>query len=437
MRDLKDSGVEWLDLIPENWRVVPLKSLFLFGKGLPITKENLIEKGIPVISYGQIHAKWNSGVTIHEELKRFVSEEYIATNPNSLVKKGDFIMADTSEDREGCGNCAYVDTDEQIFAGYHTIILNSTDASNHKYLAYLFLTDPWRSQIRKRVSGVKLFSISRRILGDVSVILPSEEEALKIVAILDAKCAKIDTLISNQQAQIEKLKQYKQALITEVVTKGLNPNAPMKDSGVEWIGLIPETWSINRIKYICTFNSSVKLDLSPNDVVAYAPMECVKNGYMLPREISVSSVSSGLTFFKEGDIVMAKVTPCFENGNIAIATNLKNGVGFGSSELFTFRDYKVNAKWLMYFLLNRKFVQLACSTMTGTGGLKRVSPGFVDALTLAIPPDDEQNKVVAFLDNKLSKVDRLIGIKERKIEKLTVFKKSLIYEYVTGKKEVV
>ena len=215
---MKDSGVEWLESIPHSWRVAPLKSLFSFEKGLPITKDNLIESGIPVISYGQIHAKWNSGVTIHEDLKRFVSEEYITTNPNSLVKQGDFIMADTSEDREGCGNCAYVDTDEQIFAGYHTIILNANDISDNKYLAYLFRTDAWRSQIRKRVSGVKLFSISRRILGDISVILPPKEEALKIVSILDDKCSKVDRLLEIKQKKIEELNRYKKSLIYEYVT---------------------------------------------------------------------------------------------------------------------------------------------------------------------------------------------------------------------------
>ena len=213
---MKDSGVEWLKSIPENWTVVPLKTLFSFGKGLPITKENLIESGVPVISYGQIHAKWNSGVTIHEELKRFVSDEYLETNPNSLVKKGDFIMADTSEDRDGCGNCAYVDTDETLFAGYHTIIMFSNETRNNKYLAYLFLTDAWRSQIRQRVSGVKLFSISRRILGDVSVVIP--DNADEMVACLDGKCAKIDKLISIKQSKIEELNRFKKSIIYEYVT---------------------------------------------------------------------------------------------------------------------------------------------------------------------------------------------------------------------------
>ena len=198
---MKDSGVEWIEKIPEGWNAVPLKTLFDFGKGLPITKENLVEEGIPVISYGQIHAKWNSGVTIHEELKRFVNKEYLETNPSCLVKKGDFIIADTSEDREGCGNAAYVDTDDTIFAGYHTVILISKKPNvDNKYLAYLFLTDAWRSQLRKRVSGIKVFSVSRKFLSETSVLIP--DNASKMVELLDEKCSHIDKLIFIKQQKI-------------------------------------------------------------------------------------------------------------------------------------------------------------------------------------------------------------------------------------------
>ncbi len=212
---MKDSGVDWIEKIPEDWNIVPLKCLFKFGKGLPITKDNLIENGLPVISYGQIHAKWNSGVKTHNELKRFVSEEYLLTHPECIVKKGSFIMADTSEDRDGCGNCAYIDTDEVIFAGYHTIILES-DKNDNKYLAYLFLTDNWRSQLRMSVSGVKLFSISRKILNNSTVIVPNYSE--DIVNYLDSKCSQIDRLIEIKQSKIEKLEQYKKSLIYEYVT---------------------------------------------------------------------------------------------------------------------------------------------------------------------------------------------------------------------------
>lgn len=214
----KDSGIEWLGEIPEEWEVQRLKSYFNFKKGLPITKENLEDSGISVISYGQIHSKNNNGVSICNELIRFVDKSYLKSNSESLVKKGDFIFADTSEDLEGCGNCAYVNSDEIIFAGYHTIIFSSKYQNENKYLAYLFLTDAWRTQIRCNCSGVKLFSITKKILSKVSIILPPISEQESVAKALDAKCAQIDSLISEKQSLIKDLAEYKKSLIFEAVT---------------------------------------------------------------------------------------------------------------------------------------------------------------------------------------------------------------------------
>lgn len=214
----KDSGIEWLGEIPEEWEVQRLKSYFNFKKGLPITKENLEDSGISVISYGQIHSKNNNGVSICNELIRFVDKSYLKSNSESLVKKGDFIFADTSEDLEGCGNCAYVNSDEIIFAGYHTIIFSSKYQNENKYLAYLFLTDAWRTQIRCNCSGVKLFSITKKILSKVSIILPPISEQESIAKFLDAKCTQIDSLISEKQSLIKDLAEYKKSLIFEAVT---------------------------------------------------------------------------------------------------------------------------------------------------------------------------------------------------------------------------
>lgn len=436
MREVKDSGVEWIGEIPANWKIIRLKGLFDFGKGLPITKENLIEMGIPVISYGQIHAKFNNGVNIDDRLFRFVSNSYLQTNSNALVNFGDILIADTSEDLEGCGNAVQIDRDTTIFAGYHTIILQSKRKRDNKYLAYEMLTDMWRSQLRSRATGVKLFSISRKMLGECIYIYPPIEDQQKIAAHLDRKSTQIDALISNAQQQIEKLKAYKQSVITETVTKGLDPDVTMKDSGVEWIGEIPEHWEIVRIKNICQFNPSSKKSFSDDDIVSYAPMECVRTGSLVHKEIAIKNVSSGLTYFEENDIIMAKVTPCFENGNIAIATGLTKGMAFGSSELFVFRANESIKFFLFYFLQNNIFKKFSISTMTGTGGLKRVSPNFVNNYSFALPPIEERNKIVFYLDRKCSRIDKLIALKQQKIEKLQQYKKSLIYEYVTGKKEV-
>lgn len=215
---MKDSGVEWIGEIPENWRVDRLKKIFDFGKGLSITKADLTEEGISVISYGQIHSKTNTGTGIKRDLIRFVPKSYLESNSNSLVHKNDFIFADTSEDRKGCGNCVYIDSEQQIFAGYHTIILQNKDEDDTKYLAYLFLTDAWRSQIRSRVTGVKLFSITQKIIKKTTLILPPKAEQKKIVDFLDKKILEIDNIILIKEKFIEEMETYKKSLIYEYVT---------------------------------------------------------------------------------------------------------------------------------------------------------------------------------------------------------------------------
>lgn len=215
---LKDSDIDWIGQIPKHWETIKLKYIFTFGKGLNITKEDLVESGMPVISYGQIHSKENHGTGVKESLKRFVNGDYLKTSRQSLVNNNDFIFADTSEDLEGVGNCVFVDNNEMLFAGYHTITLKVKNMQHNKYLAYLFLSDLWRTQIRSRVAGVKVFSITKTILNFNTVLLPPIAEQRQIADYLDKKTAEIDNTINKFKVQIDKLKEYRQALITEVVT---------------------------------------------------------------------------------------------------------------------------------------------------------------------------------------------------------------------------
>ena len=215
---LKDSGVECIGEIPTKWIVRPLKYLFSFDKGLPITKADLTPNGIKVISYGQIHAKYNKSASIDEQLYRFVPEKYLKTNSNSLVQKGDFIFADTSEDIAGSGDFIYIDKNDVIFAGYHSITLKHKLKSENKYLAYLFMSNEWKNQIQSRVCGIKVYSISRGMIAKTSVLLPPLKEQQQIADYLDKKCAEIDKLISIKQQKIETLTEYKKSLIYEYVT---------------------------------------------------------------------------------------------------------------------------------------------------------------------------------------------------------------------------
>ncbi len=215
---MKDSGVEWIGEIPEGWEVLPFKQMYQLGKGLSITKADLVEQGVPVISYGQIHSKSNTGTTIKDELIRYVPPSFLENSKDALVKIGDVIFADTSEDLEGCGNCVYVDKDMTLFAGYHTIIASNRNSSSTRYLPYLFKTDCWRIQIRAVVNGVKLFSVPQKTLAATSIILPPLSEQQQIADYLDRKCAEINELIAIKQQKIEALKEYKKSVIFEYVT---------------------------------------------------------------------------------------------------------------------------------------------------------------------------------------------------------------------------
>jgi type I restriction enzyme S subunit len=197
--EYKDTGVKWIPKIPKHWNIEPFGRHFTYGKGLPITKADLIQEGIPVISYGQIHSKLNRGTTISDELVRYVSPMYLSSNPNSLLKSGDFIFADTSEDIEGSGNFAYNDYETNLFAGYHTLIARPIDLVNTKYLAYLFLSKPWKNQVQSLVNGVKVYSIGKRHLKKSILLFPPLAEQEKIVRFLESKTLCIDAYVAERE----------------------------------------------------------------------------------------------------------------------------------------------------------------------------------------------------------------------------------------------
>jgi type I restriction enzyme S subunit len=216
--DFVTSNVDWIEQIPSSWKLKKIKEYFSFGKGLSITKANLVEEGIPVISYGQVHSKRNTGVKVEQHLLRYVPDTYLELSPNALVNKGDFIFADTSEDYLGVGNCVYIDVTNTLFAGYHTIIARSKHNENGKFFAYLFRSSAWRYQIRKRVNGVKVYSITQKILGTASVLIPPKNEQAEIVEYLDDICGRVDAIIENLYKRIDIFHEYRTRLISDVVT---------------------------------------------------------------------------------------------------------------------------------------------------------------------------------------------------------------------------
>lgn len=215
---LKDSGVEWLGKIPTHWEVKKLKLLFGIGSGLGITKADFVPSGIPCVSYGEIHSKYPCRLNTGIHPLPYVSEDYLSSKPQALLKKGDFVFADTSEDIEGSGNFTSLQSDDPVFAGYHTIVLKPKTQSIHSpYFSFLFDSLGIRNQVRKEVCGVKVYSITKSILKEVQCLIPPLEEQKAIAEYLDTQIEKIDLAICKIKSQINLIKEYKTTLISEAV----------------------------------------------------------------------------------------------------------------------------------------------------------------------------------------------------------------------------
>lgn len=216
--EFKNSGIAYLGLIPHHWEVKKLKILFSLGNGLNITKQDFVSYGIPCVSYGEIHSKYPCRLDTSIHKLPYVSETYLADKPQSLLTKGDFVFADTSEDIEGSGNFTSIQSYMPVFAGYHTIILKPKISEiNDLYFSFLFDSFGIRSQIRKEVCGVKVFSITKSILKEIQCLLPPLQEQEEIAEFLDSKVAQIDLVIEKTKKQIELIKEYKNTLINEAV----------------------------------------------------------------------------------------------------------------------------------------------------------------------------------------------------------------------------
>ncbi len=429
---MKNSGVEWIGEIPEGWEVKPLTSLFSFGKGLPITKEDLKGNGIPVLSYGQIHSKTNTGTNIQNDLLRYVDESYLVSNPQSLVQRGDFIFADTSEDLDGCGNCAYVNFDSKLFAGYHTVILKSKDCSNNQYLAYLFKTDEWRKQIRAGLVEVKLYSISRKVLKKASVILPPKSTQQRIASYLDKKCSKIEETIQNQQQVIEKLKAYKQSLITEAVTGKIKIQNEIPDFKYCNLGFIAEFK--NGLNYNASdFGTEVKF-LGVGDFQNYL----VLNDESMFSNIITDTEIEGDYYLKNGDIIFVRSNGSKELvGRAIMVDNIDFKVAY-SGFCICLRNkepQKINNKFLLYFFRSDHF-RNELQRLSQGSNISNINQDLLSHIKIPLVEMRFQESVIDFLNKKCTAIDTAIEQKQNLIEKLTEYKKSLIYECVTGEKEI-
>lgn len=431
-RQYKCSESIWISKIPEDWKIEKLKQYFFLQKGLAITKQDLQPQGIPVISYGQIHSKQNTALGNNGKLYRFVDEKF--AKDSALLSHGDFVFADTSEDRKGCGNCAYIDTSDEQYAGYHTLILkNKKLLIDSKYLAYQFLAEQWRFQIRSRVEGVKLYSISKTLLGQCQVLVPPQREQEQIVKYLDWKASEINRLINGYQKQIGLLREYRQTLIDNAVTHGIE-KAHLKQSGVSWIEEIPEHWNMVYAKKLF---AQRKEKAYPEDEQLTASQKygvISQNKFMELEGRRLTVVITGEDILKhvgKGDFVLSMRS--FQGG---LEYSEEEGKISSAYVMLIPNTDKVYAPFFKWLLKSKHYIK----ALQGTSDLVRDGQALRYANFAKVPlpeiPISEQIQIANYINSKTQVIDNLISETKHKIELIKEYKATLISNVVIGQVDV-
>ena len=419
MREMKDSGVAWIGEIPEEWDLLRFKDHY---KNI---KEVAGEKSF---EYDRL------ALTLNGVIKR-KKDDSDGLQPKEfdgyqILRKNDFSfkmidLQNISTSRVGLSQYTGL-----VSPAYIRFTPRKKDSFNK--FVYYYLMSMYYNCVFNNLGGNGVRSaLNASDMGRLMIPYPKIETQHQIAAYLDQKCTQIDALITNQQKQIERLKAYKQSLITETVTKGLNPDVPMKDSGVEWIGEIPEGWEIIKYGKICKVKSNLVHPSEYLDYIQVAPDNIEKgSGKLLPcLTVKENGIVSDNHLFFKGQLLYSKIRPILNKVTIAPFD------GLCSADIYpieTNQDYR----YMMYFMLSNLFLVQVKMFTENRVKMPKINQEELAQITSSIPPIEEQQAIVSYLDQKCTQIDSLIAIKQRKIEKLQQYKKSLIYEYVTGKKEV-
>ena len=401
------SGIEWIGEIPDHWELLKFKFLFKEKK----TVQNL-ELNCGSISFGKVIEKDDEGIPIERKLtyQEVLKDEFLI-NPLNL-------NFDLKSLRIGKSDINVV-----VSPGY--IVLNLFKEGNNKqfynYLLYVFDTQ----QMKSLGNGVRQ-TISFKHLSVEELLSPPLQEQEQIVKYLDDKTSIIDKLISTKERKIELLKEQRSSLINEVITKGLDPNVKMKDSGVEWIGEIPERWCVKKMKY-CLKMISEKKVVSKDDI-KISP-ENVENETGVCFNFHSEYTGEGMRFIK-GDILLNKLRIYLKK--ILITEN----EGFSMGEMIVLRTIDGVNKYYFYTLFNQGLIDLLNNQSTGVK-LPRVSPDTILNTEIIYPPIKEQMEIVKYIDLHSKEINDLIQLEQKKIEFLKEYRQSLISEVITGKIKVV
>ena len=434
MRKMKDSGIEWIGEIPESWDTIRVKHLAtekdtLFLDGDWINSDVIVDEGIRYLTSGNVGEGFYK-----EQGKGYISEETFNKLNCLTVYPGDLMI---SRLNEPVGRCCIVPKGEDYYVvAVDNVILRPNHDFHKKYLLYCMNTTGYARAALMASSGTTMQRISRTSLGNMAVPVATYEEQTCIADYLDKKCAEIDAIIAAKEKTNELLKERRQSIIYEAVTKGLDPTVPMKDSGIEWIGEIPESWDCKKIKYAFTLLAgatpkSGNEEYWDGDIVWITPADYTTEDmyiYAGHKTITDEGLNScATTIIPEESIIFSKRAPI---GLVAI-----NKVPLCTNQgcISCIPNKDVDSKFYYYVMsaFTKEFDLFGSGTT-----FKEISAEAFANFVLPYTAIEEQKEIAADLDLKCQEINCLISYNNSTIEKLKEYRQSVIYEAVTGKVEI-
>lgn len=422
---MKNSGIEWIGEIPDDWALIRFKDIFINRKEIAGTRSFLFDR-LALTMNGVIKRDKDDSDGLQP--KEFDGYQIIYEN-DFIFKMIDLQNISTSR----VGLSPYTGLVSPAY-----IRFSPRKKGQYNLFVYYFLMSLYYNCVYNNLGGNGVRSaLNATDMGQFLIPFPSTNTQIQIVSMIENRCAAVERLITNQQEQIEKLKEYKQSVISEAVTKGLDPSAPLKDSGIEWIGNIPKSFQMTKIKNIGIYFNG--LTYSPNDITDETKGTLVlrssniKNGKLiLDDNVYVSCDIRKNLMVKKGDILV-----CSRNGSRNLIG--KNAIidkdiccSFGAFMMI----FRCECSKYMYYILSSDIFNYYLGSFFTATINQLTGQNFGNMSVPFCSIKEEQKQITDYLDKKCTKIDRLISIKQQKIEKLQEYKKSLIYEYVTGKKEV-
>lgn len=406
---MKPSGIEWIGNIPDDWEVRKLLSLFKEHKD---RNKNLEEQNLLSLSYGKIKRK---DINNNDGLLPASFETY------NIVEKGDIVFRLTDLQNDKRSLRTGIVTQRGIITSAYVTIRPKIKLDSRFY-HYLYHMYDICKVFYGMGDGVRQ-GMGFEDLKNIPTLIPPLKTQQKIADYLDEKCGEIDATIAKQKEIIEKLKAYKQSLISETVTKGLDKSAPLKPSGIDYLGDIPSHWEIKKLKFLVSL-----IDNKTKDGHSIS-LENIESGTGKLIETENTYDGEGISF-KENDLLFGKLRPYLAK----VYLSALKGRALG--DFYVMRANKgTNPNFLKFVLLSDWFIKIVDSSTYGTK-MPRASWDFTGGMRIPLPPISEQDCISSYLETKCSEVDTFIIEKQNIIQKLDAYKKSLIFEYVTGKRLV-